>query len=211
MTYTLYGSPGTASLCVHWMLIELGVPFAFRTLDFGKNEQKDPAYLRINPSGHVPALIVDGVARSEAAALLMILAERHSERGFAPAIGAPGREDYLQWMVYLANTLMPAFRLYFYADEGAGPQNADATRAQAQVRIEKAWDRIDALLADGRSHMLGERLSAADFLLTMLTRWSRNMPRNAMSWPHLKIYVERMRAMPSYRETHRRENLQGWI
>jgi glutathione S-transferase len=207
----LYGAPGTASMCVHWMLIELGQTFEFVTLDFAKSEQKDPAYLKINPNGQVPALVIDGAAYSEAAALLMILAERHPERGFAPAPGAPDRAAYLQWMIFLANTLMPAFRLYFYADEGAGPGNADATKAQARLRIEKAWDRIDALLADGRPYLIGERMSAADFLLTMLTRWSRNMGRTAMDWPHLARYVARLRALPSYRETHNREGLEGWI
>jgi glutathione S-transferase len=207
MSYTLYGAPGTASMCVHWMLIELGVPFEFVTLDFEKQEQKSPAYLRINPSGHVPALVIEGHAYSEAAALVMILAERHPERGFVPADCAA----YLQWMIFLANTLMPAFRLYFYADEGAGPENAPAAKAHAQARVERAWDRIDALLADGRPYMLGARMSAADFLLTMLTRWSRNMTRNAMQWPHLAAYILRLRAMPSYRETHASEGLQGWI
>lgn len=211
MSYTLYGKPGTASMCVHWMLIELGVPFEFRTLDFAKNEQKDPAYLEINPSGQVPALVIDGVAYSEAAALLMILAERHPERGFAPAPGAADRAAYLQWMVYLANMLMPSFRLYFYADEGAGPQNVDATKALAQARVEKIWDRIDAQLADGRPFLLGGQMRAADFLLTMLTRWSRNMTRPATQWPDLARYVTRLRAMPSYRETHDREGLEGWI
>ncbi len=211
MTYTLYGAPGTASMCVHWMLIELGVPFEFVALDFGKNAQKDPVYLRINPSGQVPSLIVDGKAHAEAAALLMILAERHPERGFAPAIGAPDRAEYLQWMVTLANTLMPAFRLFYYADEGAGPENVAATKAQAEIRIAKVWDRVDALLSDGRPFLLGPQMRAADFLMTMLTRWSRNNTRTAMDWPHLKSYVERLREMPSYRETHRREGLEGWI
>jgi glutathione S-transferase len=211
MTYTLYGSPGAASMCVHWMLIELGVPFEFVTLDFAKNATKDPAYLKINPGGHVPALVIDGVAYAETAALLMLLAERHQDRGFAPAIGVPDRAAYLQWMIVLANTLMPAFRLYFYADEGAGPENAEATKAQACIRIGKAFDRIDALMADDRLYLLGDKLRAADFLLTMLTRWSRNMPKTATNWPHLKRYVERMRTMPSYRETHDREKLEGWI
>ena len=211
MTYTLYGSPGTASMCVHWMLIELGVPFEFKAIDFAKGEQKDPAYLKINPGGHVPALVIDGKAYAETAALLMLLAERHPERDFAPAIGAPDRADYLQWMIILANTVMPAFRLFYYADEGAGPSNAEATKAQAVICIEKAFDRIDAQLLDGRPYLLGDKLRATDFLLTMLTRWSRNLPRTAMDWPHLKAYVERMRAMPSYRETHAREGLQGWI
>ena len=211
MSYTLYGSPGTASMCVHWMLIELGVLFEFKALDFAKGEQKDPAYLKINPGGHVPALVIDGVAYAETAALLMLLAERHSDRGFAPATDAPDRADYLQWMIIFANTLMPAFRLFYYADEGAGPENAEATKVQAIIRIDKAFARVDAVLADGRSYLLGDTLRATDFLLTMLTRWSRNLPRTAMEWPHLKAYVERMRAMPSYRETHNREGLQGWI
>lgn len=211
MTYTLYGAPGTASMCVHWMLIELGVAFEFVTVDFDKNAQKDPAYLKINPSGHVPALVIDGEAYAEAAALLMILAERHAERGFAPAIGAPDRAAYLQWMICLANTVMPAFRLFYYADEGAGPANAEATKEHASGRVEKSFDRIDALLADGRPYLLGDTMTAADFLLTMLTRWSRNLKRTALDWPHLKAYVERMRSMPSYRETHDREGLTGWI
>lgn len=211
MSYTLYGSPGTASMCVHWMLIELGVPFEFISLDFTKNATKDPAYLKINPGGHVPALVIDGQAYAETAALLMILAERHSDRGFAPEIGAPDRALYLQWMIILANTLMPAFRLFYYADEGAGPENADATKAQAILRINKVFDRVDAMLADGRLYLLGDKLRAADFLLAMLARWSRNLPRTALDWPHFRTYVERMRAMPSYRETHNREGLQGWI
>ena len=211
MSYTLYGSPGTASMCVHWMLVELGVPFEFISLDFSKNATKDPAYLKINPGGHVPALVIDGQAYAETAALLMLLAERHSERGFAPSIGAPDRALYLQWMIILANTLMPAFRLFYYADEGAGPENADATKAQAVLRINKVFDRVDALLADGRPYLLGDKLRAVDFLLGMLARWSRNLPRTALDWPHFKAYVERTRAMPSYRETHNREGLQGWI
>lgn len=211
MSYTLYGAPGTASMCVHWMLIELGVPFEFVVLDFEKGEQKAPAYLKINPSGHVPALVVDGVAYSEAAALLMWLAERHPEHNFAPSIGAADRAFYLQWMVMLANTAMPAFRLFYYPDEGAGPENVEATRALAAARIAKVFDRIDALLSDGRVFLLGTQLSALDFLLGMLARWSRNLPRTAMDWPHLKAYVTRVRATASYRETHRREGLQGWI
>jgi glutathione S-transferase len=106
---------------------------------------------------------------------------------------------------------MPAFRLFYYADEGAGPENVEATKAQAEIRIAKVWDRVDAQLSDGRPCLLGEQMRAADFLLTMLTRWSRNNTRTAMDWPHLKLYVERMRAMPSYIETHNREGLQGWI
>jgi len=209
--YKLYGSPGTASMCVHWMLLELGVPLEFVSLDFEKGDQKTPEYLKVNPTGHVPALLIDGVAYGEAAALLMVLAERHPDAQLAPPAGAAERALYLQWMFYLANTLMPAFRLWFYADEGAGPENVEATKAQSRTRIEKVWERLNALLGDERAYAMGAHLTTVDFLAGMLARWSRNMPKSAADWPHLRGYVERLRALPSYQETHRRDGLTGWI
>ena len=77
MTYTLYYSPGAASLAVHWMLIELGVPFEAELVDIDAGAQRSPDYLRMNPSGRVPTLVIDGVPHGESTALLMLLAERH--------------------------------------------------------------------------------------------------------------------------------------
>ena len=31
--YTLYYAPGSASLCVHWLLLELGIEFDARRVD----------------------------------------------------------------------------------------------------------------------------------------------------------------------------------
>ena len=210
--YQLYYSPGTASLAVHWMLMEIGAPFELVLTDTATGAQKRPDYLKLNPSGVVPTLIVDGAPVCEVAAILMLLAERHAEAGFAPPAGAPGRAAYLQWMVYLANTVMPAFRAWFYPHEPAGEEGAEAVTAVSRTRLEAIWDRIDARLArqDG-PYMLGQGLSAVDFLATMLMRWSRNMPRPATDWPHIARYLARMRAMPSLREVHAREGLTDWI
>ena len=53
-------------------------------------------------------------------------------------------------------------------------------------------------------------LTAADFLATMLMRWSRNMPRPATDWPTIRGYVERMKARPSFRTLYEREGLTEW-
>ncbi len=209
--YRLYYSPSTAALAVHWMLIELGVPFELEAVDFATQAQRSPEFLKLNPSGRVPVLVVDGAPHAEVAALLMLLAERHPAAGFAPAVGAAERADYLQWMLFLANTLQPAFRAWFYPDEPAGPDQVEAVQARARADIEAIWARVDARFADGRRFLLGDRLSAADFLLTMLTRWSRAMPVTATAFPHLAGYVARMRTMPSLREVHAREGLDDWI
>ena len=45
--YTLYGAPSTASLAVHWMLIELGAPFELKMLNLKAGDQRTPEYLAI--------------------------------------------------------------------------------------------------------------------------------------------------------------------
>ena len=210
--YQHYYSPSTASLAVHWMLIEIDVPFELVLTDTATGAQKSPGYLKLNPSGVVPTLIVDGAPVCEVAAILMLLAERHAAQGLAPAVGAPERAAWLQWMVYLANTVMPAFRAWFYPHEPAGEAGTEAATAVARVRLEAIWDRVDAhLAAQAGPYMLGQRLSTVDFLATMLMRWSRNMPRSATAWPNVARYLARMRAMPSLREVHAREGLTDWI
>jgi glutathione S-transferase len=206
--YELYYSPGTASFAVHWLLIELRAPHTLRLVDFASRQQKDPAYLRLNPDGVVPTLVIDGVPRTESAALVLALADRHADRGLAPAPGDAARAGYYQWAFYCANSLQPAFRNWFYPQEAAGAE-ADV-KAHARARIEHGWDRLEAHLADGRSHMLGAELTAVDFLVTMLMRWSRNMPKPVTAWPTLAAYVQRMRALPSFREAYAREGLTDW-
>jgi glutathione S-transferase len=208
--YVLFYSPGTASMCVHWLLQELGVPFELKLVDIESGAQRSPAFLKISPQGRVPLLLVDGAPHGESAALLMLLAERHPEAGFAPPIGAPTRANWLEMMVYLANGLLPAFRDWFYASEDGPTEGAEHVKALAKRRIEDAWSRIDDRLTDGRPYLLGERVTTADFLATMLMRWSRNMDRPATSWPHIAPYVTRMRARAAFGEVCRREGLTEW-
>ncbi|HEY0053358.1 MAG TPA: glutathione S-transferase [Caulobacteraceae bacterium] len=210
-TPVLYASPGAASLAVHWLFLELGRPLEVQMLELGAGGTRSPGFLAVNPAGHVPALVVDGVVHTEVAAILMDVAEREGERRLAPPPGDPRRSEYLRLMVWLANQVQPPFRAWYYPAEWAGPDNTALVRASAEARIDFAWDQLDARLADGRAHLLGEDLTAADFLATMLMRWSRNLPRPAATWPNLGRYLARMRAMPSLIEAHRREGLTDWI
>jgi glutathione S-transferase len=209
--YTLYYSPGTASFAVHWMLIHIDATFELIEVNLKAKEQRSTQYLALNPSGHVPTLLIAGKPRTECAALLMMLAERHPEARLAPAIGESHRDMFLQSMFYLANTVQPAFRMWFYADEMAGMVNVAATKIHAQKKIERAMQRLDALFADGRRYLVGENLTAADFMATMLMRWSRNMTCSAMRYEHLADYIRRMWTIPSLRQVHDREGLTDWV
>jgi glutathione S-transferase len=208
--YTLYWSPGAASLCVHWMLIELGEPHELKKLDLDAGDHRKPEYLALNPSGLVPTLVVDDVPLSESAALLMLLAERHPQSAFAPPPDSPQRGKYISWMFFLSNTLQVAFRDWFYPDQQAGPSAVEAVKAHARGRIESCFKRIDAQIAGGGPYLLGNRVGAADFLAAMLMRWSRNMPKPATEWPAIADYVKRMKGRPSFKALYEREGLTEW-
>jgi glutathione S-transferase len=208
--YTLYYSPGTASMVVHLALLEIGAAHELRLVDFAVDAQHDPGYLRLNPLGVVPTLIIDGRARSESAALLIILADRHPEAQLAPPAGTPEREAWLQWIVYLSNSLMSTYRLWFYPADLGTDEHTNAVRDALQKKIESAWDLLDAQLSVHGPYLLGANFSGVDLLLTMLMRWSRNMPRPATEWPALKALADLVRARPSWKTLYKLEGLSDW-
>lgn len=210
MTTTLYHSPSTAALVVHWLLIELDVPHVLQPLDFDRAEQKSPEYLALNPAGVVPTLVLEGQVLTEAAAIVLHLADLYPQSGLAPPVGTPARAHYYRWMFFCANTLQPAYRAWFYPGEPAGAAHSDAAQAQARQKLEAAWTQVDAHLQANGPYLLGQTLSAADFMLTMMMRWSRNMPRPSDTWPALHAHAQRMKARPAFQETYRREGLTDW-
>lgn len=210
MAVVLYGSPSTAATVVHWLLIELGIEHELRLLDFDKCEHKSPQYLALNPQGRVPTLVINGQVLTESAAIVMHLADLQPQAGLAPAPGTPARGGYYRWILFCAATLMPAYWQWFHPVEAAGQDRAEAVRQQARGDIEAAWQQVADHLAAHGPYLLGVERSAADFLLTMLMRWARNMPRPALAWPALKAHAARMTALPSLAEVYRREDLPDW-
>jgi glutathione S-transferase len=208
--YTLYGSPSTAGTAIHWMLLELDVPFEARLLDFDKAEHKAPGYLALNPDGVVPTLIIDGAPVTQMAGIATLLAERHPEAGFAPPLGSVERAEYLSWTLWLANSFQPNFRAWFYPHEPAGGEAQDAVQATARAKIEAGLERLDARLAD-RDYLVSDHFTTVDLLATILCRWTRNMPKPATAWPNLKRYLDAIRQRPALREVHVREGLTDWI
>ncbi|MDE2427319.1 MAG: glutathione S-transferase family protein [Burkholderiales bacterium] len=208
--YTLYYCPGTASMIVHLALLEIGADYELKLVDVEKNQQKEPAYLQLNPQGVVPTLVFDGKPYTESAALLMLLAERHPEAGLVPATGTAERDQWRQWIVYLSNSLQAVYRFWFYAPDLGMHEHTPEVRQALQSKIEQIWNRLDQHLSQHGPYLLGQEFSGADLYLTMLMRWSRNMPHPATEWPALNHLIQLVTARASWKKVSEIENLSAW-
>ena len=156
-------------MVVHLTLLELGVPYRLEKVDFEKDAQHGAAYLRLNPRGQVPTLVIDGKPYFESAALLMILAERHPEARLAPAPGSPLRADWYQWIAFFTNSLGSAYRQWSYPSALGAEEHPPAVREALRSSIESSWAFVDAPLQSNGPYMLGEEFSGVDLLAIMYT------------------------------------------
>ena len=108
---TLYLSPGSSSMAPHIMLHEIGVDFESRWISFAEREQYAPEYLKLNPEGKVPTLLVDGHPLTEVAATLYYLGKRFPQAGLFPDGDIETEAQVISWMSFIASTIHPARRI----------------------------------------------------------------------------------------------------
>lgn len=167
--YRLYWAPDTASLAPMAVLEECGVEYEAVHVDYRGGEHKSNEYLALNPCGLIPALVLpDGRAMFEAAAIVMHLCDLHPSAQLAPPVNDPTRPIFYQWMLYLADTPQPTFRRYYYPERFAADE-AEVRRRGLEALLAQ-FDVVDDALAHGE-WLLGERFSACDIYLHMLTTW----------------------------------------
>ena len=171
--YKLFYALKSASMGTRVLLEEIGAPYQLIQTTVDMDEPRPPAQLAINPNGWVPVLVWDDGAMYEGAAITVFLCDRHPEANLAPEVDDPARALYLQTLVYCSRSVQNAFQLTYYPERFADT-SADEPSAQRRGnrRLEETWKIIDDQVSDNE-WVLGDRFSAADIYLFMLTTWLR--------------------------------------
>ena len=78
MSLTFYYGSGSPYAWRVWLALEhKRIPYELQVLSFSAGDLKKPEYLAVNPRHRVPAIVDDGFALYESAAILEYLDERH--------------------------------------------------------------------------------------------------------------------------------------
>jgi len=183
----LYFDPQSRSQVAKWMLDEAGVAYDIVPTLIKNKAHKRPEYLKINPSGKLPAL-VDGRARIfENAAICMYIAEKFPEKRLAPSIGTPERGRYLSLMVYSTSQLEPSM-----GDSLLHIRSNNSARGW--TNFEQAKDAVERELGYG-PYLFGAQFTAADVMIGSMLIWHRAFG-GKLNRPKLDAYIDRLQARP---------------
>ena len=166
-----------------------GLPYEREEVDYSAGSPTRERLLAVNPLGQVPALVLpDGRVITESAAMVLYAHDHAPHAHLVPEPGDPTRESFHRWLFFLVAAIYPTFT---YGDEPAkwvpGKLGAkaprDGGRCFRQSQAREPW-------------FLGDRRSALDLYLAVMTRWRPRRSWFEANTPRIVAIAQRAAALP---------------
>jgi glutathione S-transferase len=199
---TLYHAIPSRSSIARWMLEEVGEPYAIKRLDLQRGENREPAYLAVNPMGKVPAIDHDGVVVTEAAAICAYLADAFPQAKLNAPVGDPRRGPYLKWLFFGPSCVEPAIT------DRAFPRKEEAQRSTLG---HGDYDTVIDVLAKGVARgpfILGDQFTAADVIIGSGLRWGM-MFKLIPERPEFVAYSARLGERPALKRAQEKDQVEA--
>lgn len=206
---TIYGVYRSRASRNIWLAGELGM--AFKHVPVIQHYRlKDPAaadaqintrsaqFLKVNPSGQIPAVDDDGLVLTESLGINLYLAKKHG----GPLAPATVAEDgqMTMWTLWGATSVEPHSILVLYHRLGnplgeKKPEVADAAVDALRGPIAV----LDAHLAKSGGHMVGGRFTVADINVAEVVRYAMPAPELFEAAPNVKSWLAACHARPAFK------------
>jgi glutathione S-transferase len=199
----LYYAPGACSTASHIGLEESGAPYESQALSFAKNEQRTSEYLKINPRGRVPALVIDQGTIVENTAILDYVATAYAPDLMPkdPAL----RARAISLMAWFSNNVHPSFTHISRPERFATDTSVhDHLKQVGRENFHAALKEIDGLLA-GKQWILGDKFSVVDGYALVFYGWGKRIGLPVNELKNYTAWKDRMLARPAVRRVLERE------
>lgn len=176
-------------------LEEIGLDYTLHSVNVRKGEQKNAAFLALNPNGKVPVLVdSEGpVTVTESAAILVYLAEKTGK--LLPKSGV-ARVRVFEQLFFHASGLSPAFGNAGFFQKSA-PEQVPFAIERFKSEANRILGLLDANLAR-HAHVAGDDLSIAD-IVHFGWLWRRAfVGLDFQQTPNLARWYERLEARPAF-------------
>ena len=187
-----YHNPMSRARMIHYMLEEVGAPYRVELISLQKGEQKQPAFLKINPMGKLPAIVHRGVTVTETAAICAYLADAFPAAQLAPRLDDPARGTYLRWMFFGASCVDPGI-----IDRMLHRPTPEQTGALGYGTFENMAVVLEQAITPG-PWILGDRFSAADVYIGSQINFGM-MTKVLEPRPSFTAYAERISQRPAFK------------
>jgi glutathione S-transferase len=186
---TLFHSPQSRSAGALALLEELHAPYKLHVLNMKAGENRQSAYLAINPMGKVPAILHGDSVITEQVAIGIYLGDLFPEAGMTPAIGDALRGPYLRWYVFYTACFEPALV------DKAMKREPGSLAMSPYGDFDGTLKTLVAQLSKG-PWITGEKFTCADVLWGTALTWMTGFGL-IEAVPPIKAYVDRWNTRPS--------------
>jgi glutathione S-transferase len=188
--YTVIGTTKSRALRVLWMLEELGQPY-----DHVPAGPRSEDARRHNPSGKIPALLVDGQAITDSVAIMTYLGDRHGALTFPAGTLDRARQDGFTHLIndeFDALLWMAGRHSFVLPEEMRLP----AIKESLRWEFDRSATRLGETLGDG-PFLMGGTMTIPDILLAHCMRWAAaaNFP---VTDARIIAHRDRMLARPAF-------------
>ena len=184
--YQLFGRKGWGSALTELQLGWYGLPYHLEEVDdLFESTVARRCLAKLNPVAQLPTLVLpDGTVMTESAAITLHLADVTGSHELVPPPGDPTRPRFLRWLVFLVANIYPTFT---YADDPARFVTGEAAQAAFRESVDAYARRLWGMVENEATGLLflGERFSALDIYIAVMTRWRPRRPWFAEHSPRL--------------------------
>lgn len=202
MSITLYEAPMSSASPVVHALTELDIPWERVTLSLQNEDQKKPEFLKLNPNGKVPTLVIDGTPMFEALAIMMYLGDRFGvERKLWPAAGDPARMQAMAWSTWAYVTYGAAIYRVLQSESERLPKELHNAAQSKKNRAELA--QLLGILNDrlaGRDYILGSSFTLCDLIVCSVVTWGSYAGIPFTDYAHVAAWAARFAERPAFKK-----------